>query len=251
MIFNGILLVLKYFVNNLDSVGEKRRKETFSLSLHGKSTADINKLKLICASSRKKMPVTLNSPGSWKNCFRGICSQLAVNRILDGSTGERCGIKPKQNHHLLRGCVRTHGWVNFSEDTIKAEKNNKLCHTYQHISSLEHRRLFNQGRPHSACRWWTLQAAVVPTEQFSGCGANKSVTKTIIKWKLLKVFNNYCRYWLLRTSSMLLRVWYFNVVLENVRSYLHRISGCEHKSLWKQYNSYQLPTIKCIIQIDK
>lgn len=36
------------------------------------------------------------------------------------------------------------------------------------------------------------QAPVVPTEQFSGCGANKSVTKTIIKWKLLKVFNNYC-----------------------------------------------------------
>lgn len=35
-------------------LGEKRRKETFSLSLHGKSTGDINKLTLICASCREK-----------------------------------------------------------------------------------------------------------------------------------------------------------------------------------------------------
>lgn len=103
--------------------------------------------------------------------------QLAVNRILDGSTGERCGIKPKQNPHLLRGCVRTHGRVNFSEDTIKAEKNNKPCHLWN-IGGYS----IKDGHiQHAGDGLVCLQATVILTEQLSGCAAIKSVTKTRMK----------------------------------------------------------------------
>lgn len=137
-------------------LGNKRRK----------SNDDINKLKITCASYWKKQqsPWILQAIG--RMILEGFVQQLAVNRILDGSTGERCGIKPKQSHHLLRGRVRTHGWMNFSEDTIKAEKNDKPCHTQQH-PALQRRRLFNQGRSrlsaghsHSGwtiLRWWSHQ----------------------------------------------------------------------------------------------
>lgn len=72
-----------------------------------------------------------------RTVLEGILQELPVNRILDRSTGNGVpwtyGIKPKQNHHLLRGCVRTHGRVNVSEDTIKAEKKQQAV---SHIPTL-------------------------------------------------------------------------------------------------------------------
>lgn len=86
--------------------------------------------------------MTLNSSGnSDRTGLEGILQELPINRILDRSTGNGVAwtyvIKPKQNHHLLRRCVRTHGRVNISEDTIKAEKKQQaVSHTPTLISGM-------------------------------------------------------------------------------------------------------------------
>lgn len=87
---------------------------------------------------KEKTPTTLNSLGnSDRTVLEGILQELPVNRILDRSTGNGVpwtyGIEPKQNHHLLSGCVRTHGRVNVSGDTIKAEKKQQAV---SHIPTL-------------------------------------------------------------------------------------------------------------------
>lgn len=64
------------------------------------------------------------------------------------------------------------------------------AHTNTHLWNIGGYSIKDGHSQHAGDGLVCLQAAVVPTEQFCGCGANKSLTKTIMKWKLLKVFNS-------------------------------------------------------------